>query len=260
MSDCRLTHNELASNLARHLMHESRMVWEDIPAGPSGSVRPDVYTIEKSFSNPRPVSYEIKVSVADFRSDITSAKWKSYLDFSYGVVFAVPKGLITKKDLPNGCGLMTFNGEFWNTVKRPTLHPAPLNDDLLLKLLISGNERQTKSFQPVPREYDDFKHYDQLRKRFGEDIREKIHFIRDYPDMVKELTAMRQRLANLFDMELDKEPRDQWRFDRHLEYKIQQLEVMANESTRKAAIAKELEDLSRGVNYRLKNIIENYTS
>lgn len=105
-----LSHDELANNLATHLMSVDRMVWEDIPVGKSGSVRPDVLTIQKSFASPNPISYEIKVSVSDFRSDVTSAKWKNYLDFSYGVIFAVPKGLIKKSDIPNGCGLMQFNG------------------------------------------------------------------------------------------------------------------------------------------------------
>ena len=91
-----LTHDELANSLAIHLMNENRMVWEDIPVGKVHSVRPDVLTIEKSYSSPNPISYEIKVSVSDFRSDVTKAKWKAYLDFSYGVIFAVPKGLIKK--------------------------------------------------------------------------------------------------------------------------------------------------------------------
>lgn len=254
-----LTHNQLASNLACHLLHESRMVWEDIPAGPSGSVRPDVYTIQKSFGNPNPISYEVKVSVSDFRSDVTSAKWKSYLDFSYGVVFAVPKGLITKNDIPNGCGLMTFNGQFWNTVKRPTLHPAPLNDDLLLKLLISGNERQTQPLLPKFREFDEYKHHDELRKKFGEDIRSKIHFIDEYPSMVKELTEMRQALGVLFDRDVGKDPHRGWLFDNAIRRDIEELKVLADETERKAAIAKRLANLSEGMQRDFSRIIAEYT-
>lgn len=260
MTDCNLTHNELATTLARHLMKEDRMVWEDIPAGASGSVRPDVYTIQKSFGNPNPISYEVKVSLADFRSDVTKAKWKAYLDFSYGVVFAVPKGLITKKDIPNGCGLMTFNGEFWNTVKRPTLHPAPLNDTLLLKLLISGNERQTQPFTPKLRSFDEWKHHDELRKKFGEDIRSKLSFIEDYPVMHKELNEMRAELAEILDMKLDKDCLSTWRFDRNVKYKIEELRAMADETERKAAIAKEVSRVAISVNRQLQHIVEHYTS
>ncbi|EKO3439511.1 MmcB family DNA repair protein [Vibrio fluvialis] len=254
-----LTHNQLANNLARHLLREDRMVWEDIPAGPSGSVRPDVYTIQKSFASPNPISYEVKVSVSDFRSDITSAKWKAYLDFSYGVVFAVPKGLITKNDIPNGCGLMTFNGQFWNTVKRPTLHPAPLNDDLLLKLLISGNERQSKPLEVVPRGYDEFKHYEKLRKKFGEDIREKVSFIDEYPYMVEELMNMRKALGEVLGVEFNPNPDRHWRFDRNVSHAIEELKVLANETERKAAIAKRLTNLSESVQRDFSRIVRDYT-
>ena len=249
-----LTHDELANNLALHLMNENRMVWEDIPAGKSGSVRPDVFTIEKSFANPNPISYEIKVSVSDFRSDITKAKWKSYLDFSYGVVFAVPKGLITKKDVPNGCGLITFNGEFWNTVKRPTLHPTKLNDELLLKLLIAGQERQTQPRIIQNREFDEYQHREKLRKKFGKDISSKLHFIADYPKMKEELDVMRKSLGDLFDLELK-----DWGFDYNLKREIENLKVMANESERKAKIAKELNDARSWINKRFEQIVGDFT-
>lgn len=255
-----LSHDELASNLARHLLNEGRMVWEDIPAGRRHSVRPDVYTIEKSFANPNPISYEVKVSLADFRSDVTSAKWKAYLEFSYGVVFAVPKGLITKKDVPNNCGLITFNGEFWNTVKRPTLHPAELDDDLLLKLLISGKERQSKPFEPVPRPFDEERHYDALRKKFGEDIRQKLHFIGKFPQMMEELTEMRSCLSRLFGEELPKDIFNTWRFDYVVSKAIEELEIKAKEETRKAAIAKELQELSEVMDRRMNIIINRYTA
>lgn len=81
-----LNHDDLAHNLAQHLQQEARMVWENIPAGCAGNVRPDVYTLQKSFSSPNPITYEVKVSLSDFRSDVTTAKWKAYLRFSYGVV------------------------------------------------------------------------------------------------------------------------------------------------------------------------------
>ena len=58
--------------------------------------------------------------VSDFRSDITSGKWQKYLDFSTAVVFAVPKGLVSKDDIPKGCGLMTRGENGWVTLRKPT--------------------------------------------------------------------------------------------------------------------------------------------
>ena len=250
----KLSHDELANNLAIHLINANRMVWEDIPVGKVHSVRPDVLTIEKSYSSPNPVSYEIKVSVSDFRSDVTKAKWKAYLDFSYGVIFAVPKGLIKKSDVPNGCGLITFNGQSWNTVKKPTLHPTQLNDELLLKLLISGNERETKKPIIQNRDFDQHVHHETLRKKFGKEFRSKIAMLDSFPEKKKELRALKKELALVFDLDVDK-----WCFERDVKYHIDQLKIMADESERKASIAKELESLRTNNDRSIKNIIEKYT-
>jgi len=249
-----LTHDELANSLAIHLMNDQRMVWEDIPVGKVHSVRPDVLTIEKSYSSPNPISYEIKVSVSDFRSDVTKAKWKAYLDFSYGVIFAVPKGLIKKSDVPNGCGLITFNGQSWNTVKRPTLHPAKLNDELLLKLLISGEQRETQKPVIKNRDFDQHAHHEALRQKFGKEFRSKIAFLDEYPEKKKELRKLKVELAKLLGVDADK-----WCFEREVEYQIKQLRIMADESERKLKIANELVSLKDTVASKIDRIIKNYT-
>lgn len=83
-----MDHDELARSLADHLRAPDRMVWCDLQLGPSGSPRPDVYTIFKSYVRPHPVAYECKVSYADYRGDITSGKWQTYLKYACGVYFA----------------------------------------------------------------------------------------------------------------------------------------------------------------------------
>lgn len=238
-----LSHDELAHNLAQHLKNESRMVWENIPAGMAGSVRPDVYTIEKSFSNPNPITYEVKVSFSDFRSDVTSAKWKSYLNFSYGVVFAVPRGLVTKKDIPNGCGLITYNGDgIWHTVKKPIMHPCRLDGDIMLKLLIGGAERMTKANPIKNRDFDTYKHMEELRNKFGKNIAEKIALIEDYPRMKKELTLIKKELGNILGVDIDR-----WCFEGDCKYAIEKIKIMSDETERKAAIAKDLEKLKGSI-------------
>ena len=135
-------HDDLLASLAAHLRgNPRRMVWCDMPMGPSGSQRPDVWTLNRSFADPRPMAYECKVSVSDFRADVTAGKWQGYLKFSMGVVFAMPKGLIDKADLPQRCGLMVLGDKGWKTLKAPTLWPVALPQDVLLKLLIDGLDR-----------------------------------------------------------------------------------------------------------------------
>jgi hypothetical protein len=133
-------HDDLANDLAAHLRGASdRMVWTDMQLGPVGSPRPDVYTVPCSFAKFRPIAYEIKISVADFRRDVTAGKWMSYLKYASGVIFCVPAGLIKKEDVPAGCGLMTRGETGWRALKGPTLKPVEtLPRDAWIKLLIDG--------------------------------------------------------------------------------------------------------------------------
>ncbi|WP_234265090.1 hypothetical protein [Hydrogenophaga sp. NFH-34] len=139
-----MTHDELAKDLANHVRGRSvRLVWTDMQLGPSGSPRPDVYSLEPSFVKFRPLAYEVKVSVADYRRDVTSGKWQTYLPYAAGITFAVPAGLINKNDLPEGCGLMTRSEAGWRTVKAPTLRPInTLPHEAWCKLLIDGLGRE----------------------------------------------------------------------------------------------------------------------
>ncbi|MHB0825112.1 MmcB family DNA repair protein [Stutzerimonas nitrititolerans] len=136
-------HDELAHDLAQHLrMNPEHVVWENMQMGPSGSIRPDVYLLKKRYSTFAPVSYEVKVSVSDFRSDVTSGKWQGYMNFSSAVVFAVPAGLVSKADIPAGCGLIVRHAEVWRMVKKPTMqHIETLPRETWLKLVIDGIDR-----------------------------------------------------------------------------------------------------------------------
>lgn len=141
-------HDQLAHDLAEHLRgNTARMVWEDMQMGPSGSARPDVFTMNKSYSSPKPLVYEVKVSVSDFRSDVTSGKWQKYREFSSGVIFAVPQGLVTKADVPPGCGLIVRSENVWRTVKGPTLGECVIPQKAMLKLLIDGAHRQAQELR-----------------------------------------------------------------------------------------------------------------
>jgi hypothetical protein len=131
-------HDDLAADLAVHLCAEDRMVWQDLQLGPSGSIRPDVYTLQKSYTGPAPVAYECKISRSDFLADVTSGKWMNYLQVATAVYFAVPHGLIKRDEVPKGCGLYVRSERGWAALKRATRQPCSLDADLLLKLLIDG--------------------------------------------------------------------------------------------------------------------------
>lgn len=162
-----LSHDELARSLADHLRGEHRMTWCDVQLGPSGSPRPDVYTINKSFVRPSPLAYECKVSTSDFRGDVTSGKWQSYLRYACGVYFASVVGLLSKELVPEHCGLMLRNASgVWRAAKRATLRPVTIPQDALLKLLIDGVQREGPRYRA--RAWSDSLALEKFSRRFGE--------------------------------------------------------------------------------------------
>jgi hypothetical protein len=146
------THDALAEDLATHLRGlPRRMCWTNMPMGPMGSVRPDVFVLFKSFSRPLPTSYEVKVSMSDFRADVGAGKWQEYLAFSGAVVFAVPCGLLAKTDVPAGCGLIVRSDKAWRTVKAHVCNPVTLGEGILLKLLMAGIDDLADSRMAIKR-------------------------------------------------------------------------------------------------------------
>lgn len=163
-------HDQLQEDLASHLRgSRDRVIWTNMQLGPSGSPRPDVYTIPKSYSRFTPIAYEIKISTADFRRDVTSGKWQSYLKFAAGVIFAVPAGLVKKEDVPPGCGLIVRHDEVWRTIKGPTLRALEtLPHAAWMKLMIDGLDRQ--AHDPQPRSASPWRTEAAVRKKYGEKV------------------------------------------------------------------------------------------
>lgn len=141
-------HNPLAEDLAAHLWAGGEhLTWLNFAPDGMSSARPDVYAIRRfGFDRPDIISYEVKVSVADLRSDLTSGKWQKYHKFSSGVTFAVPQGLCTKADIPDGCGLIVRSGTGWRHTRKPTLQRVAIDTGTALRLI---NTRPHRSKGPV---------------------------------------------------------------------------------------------------------------
>lgn len=163
-------HDDLLADLASFLNGADRMIWTDMQLGPSGSPRPDVYVLHRSYSRPRPLAFEIKVSKSDLRSDTTSGKWESYLKYAGGVVFAVPDGLCTAADIPAQCGLIVRKAETWRYVRKPTVQPVSLAMDAVMKLVMDGVGRVYQGRATQPRQVSVWKDCEAVRKKYGEDV------------------------------------------------------------------------------------------
>lgn len=271
MSVSTWTHDGLQADLAKHLSAtRDRVVWEDMQLGPVGSPRPDVYTVPKSYAQFRPLAYEIKISVADFRRDVTSGKWQKYLEFASGVTFAVPSGLIGKGDIPLGTGLMVRGEEGWKTVKAPTLkHVDTLPRAVWLKLIIDGIERQRKAIDP--RGVNPYRVQKELTKKFGEKIAAMVCEVAGLEDrLAAELQAARCRQDHALEMERERYERelarrtsDRASIDEELANLRTVLGLGPNESTWKivSALQKARESISRDDEIaRLKRVIDRVRS
>lgn len=166
-----MTHDQLQEDLATHLRAGTdRMVWTNTQLGPSGSPRPDVFTVNKSFSRFRTDCYEIKVSVSDLRHDVTSGKWQSYRKFGHAVWFAFPKGMVPVDLVPAECGIILRSDTCWRAARKPVAQVMDtLPRDAWLKLLMAGVPRFGQGDTTARR--SDQWHLEQVaRKKFGDTI------------------------------------------------------------------------------------------
>lgn len=201
-----MTHDELAEDLARHIRatSDAPMVWTDMQLGPVGSPRPDVYVMAKSYTGLRPIAYEVKVSVSDFRADVTAGKWQSYRAMASGIWFAFPSTLkISKDDVPAECGLIRRDMETgkWRSIRRPILRPLDnLPVKVWQKLLIDGVKREksvVSSAQTSLAGFNQYRAEDDARKRWGKVTADVIRSLSDAmarrDSLVSELSTQRDR-------------------------------------------------------------------
>lgn len=194
-----MKHDELAADLAAHLRgSSSRITWEDMQLGPSGSPRPDVYTMEPTYTRLSFEAFECKVSVSDFRADVTAGKWQSYLKYANSVTFAVPHGLIPKEAVPAQCGLIVRGPSgAWRYQKKPTrsvLTEIPWQ--AWVKLLLDGTHRASQSLKRD--RWNSYMSNLELGKKFGEEVGKMLSDLQGLPGRYEfELGLHEERVAAL---------------------------------------------------------------
>lgn len=211
-------HDALQHDLAQHLRDVDLMVWENMPMGMAGSIRPDVYTMRKSFTNPRPLAYEIKVTKADFARDVGADKWSAYLQVARSVTFAVPQNLIKKTEIPPNCGLMVRTDKAWITLKAPRMQAdVEIDYTLCMKLLISGVERLQQTIGPREKSIWMVAHDNRLR--IGEEVAAALKDVDSYVKakkteadrMLKFVADKEEKLR--YDLQKIQDERDQMAID-----------------------------------------------
>ncbi len=92
---------------------------KDGPTQWGSHLRLDAWAMKRSWSNPRSIGYEIKVSRSDFVQD---NKLESYMQYCHQFYIVAPSGVVSKDELPEGAGLMvpSTNGtRLFTKVKAP---------------------------------------------------------------------------------------------------------------------------------------------
>jgi len=146
------THNELVESLELHLdnpmgfSNQGAFSLSNFSMGIGNrNGFADVVTINASYSNSLFTVYEVKASKQDFRSDVNSGKYLKYLEVCNRLFFAAPKGIISKKDLPEGVGLISYNPEKgWRVTKGAPVKQMEIPNDVLLKFIWANNLKRIR--------------------------------------------------------------------------------------------------------------------
>lgn len=241
-----------AASLAQHLLSDARMVWNDIPGVNKDYPLPDVFTIEKDNLAPQPTAYKLILDKEEWRALLKSGEWQELFSVACALVFVAPVGVIPRGKLPKGCGLVHYTDPGWTTMKRPTLQERVIHPSLMLDLLIAGaNQEATKAAPAVFRTYDEHRQNERLLKKFGKDIRFKIHQVEKLPKEKAQLDASKRELGALFNIEIDR-----WNFPDEVERHIEELKKLADESERKLKIARQLERIQKDANRYMDRVIK----
>lgn len=176
--DGRSLHDRLAASLASYLRGlTGRMVWTELPLGAVHSARPDVITIDRSYTL-RVLVYEVKASPADLRADVTSGKWHSYLTVATGVYFAMPAGMVPLSDIPKQAGVIVWRDDKgWVASRRPALQPQPeLSQNVWMKLVMDGIDREVDRQVRLPgaRRLNEWREAERLRKQHGDRVAQAL--------------------------------------------------------------------------------------
>lgn len=155
---------------------------------PQGLLKFDGLAIKKSYTKPCITGYEIKVSRGDFLQD---AKWHLYLQYCNEFYFVVPKGLITKEELPDNVGLIYYYPDSGNLRKKKKALYREIDEPVgVYKYIIfSRLEKDRIPFYENRAEY---------AKDYLEDKSEKRRLGKAFgSNLAKDLINAQKRLADL---------------------------------------------------------------
>lgn len=137
-------HDELIYTLAAHLKAGGWVCFPNVTLGSAwgnpSTGRADLLAMKPSYNRHQTSIFEVKVTRADFLGDVRSGKFERYKPFCSRLTFATPAGLVTKAEIPEGCGLITTkDGQSWHALKAATPSNYVPDAEMLLACIFSAH-------------------------------------------------------------------------------------------------------------------------
>jgi len=170
------THDALQADLAQSRIGNGEVVIEKLSLGDWGSGgEMDVFSLKLSRTTPRPTCYEIKVSRADFMADVRAKKFRRYEPWCERGYFCAPRGLISKKEIPVGWGLMLRGERGWYSAKQSRMGPLqrqawrPLFLAVILKMHPGPWAEPTREEKRIA-----YRHFERLDRVWGGQLGKEV--------------------------------------------------------------------------------------
>jgi hypothetical protein len=126
--------------------------------------------------------------------DTGSGKWAKYLKFSTGVVFAIPKGLATKDEIPRAAGLIVRSENVWRMARRPIFSPVRIPQFTLFKIAFDSRRAEVGR-EPSPRSASPWLVAEKLRAELGSEIAEILRDTATARDRIEDLKSYAKKLS-----------------------------------------------------------------
>jgi hypothetical protein len=110
----------------------------------SKTARADLVVCTPSYTRFCLSVYEVKVTRADFLSDIRSCKWRDYLPHCHRFYFAVAKGVADKSDIPDEAGLVVRGPKGWHTAVAAPKRTLDIPRETMLALVFAKQRRSAR--------------------------------------------------------------------------------------------------------------------
>lgn len=204
-----IEHDELAEDLAAAI---GLMPFMNVPLGSvflanwgEAPARADVVGIKPSYNRFCLSVYEVKISRADFLSDIRSEKWKLYLPHCHRFYFAMPKGIAAIDEIPDPAGLYVKGPKGWSVTKAATKLDSQISEEVLKALIFSKTRvparlrRRAEVNQLL--QYHRYREDQKRRKLFGKKMADALSNQEDYlrkrDDMEYDLNEVKEIIKEL---------------------------------------------------------------